>query len=124
MRLPYIGRHEDTLIICCCHTNDSLFGSENDDVLHRLTTKLGCKMHIVAKKNIAAHYNSLEIFQGHDYIQIYVAPYIDKILEEGKSDSRMIDPVHPSSIKELETSEAPTYPIEAKSTDTADGLPP
>jgi hypothetical protein len=38
-------------------------------------------------------------------------PYLDKIIanhgcsEEGKNETRLIEPLHPSSIKELETSE-------------------
>jgi hypothetical protein len=74
---------------------------------------------ILSKKALTTHYNGIKIVQARDYIQIHIPPYIDKILEnhgwneEGKSYTWMIEPLYPSSIKELETSEGKSDPVEA-----------
>jgi hypothetical protein len=78
-----------------------------------LISKLGLTVAIKAEEGLTTHFNGLEIVQDRDYIHIHVAPYIDKILvnhgwsEEGKQETRLVEPIHPSSIKELETSEGP-----------------
>jgi hypothetical protein len=89
---------------------------------------LGLKVSIQAEEGLSTHFNGLEIFQDRDYIHIHFAPYLDKILvnngwtEEGKQETRVIEPVHPSSIKELETSEVPDDATAAKTIETAAGF--
>jgi hypothetical protein len=83
---------------------------------------------IKADLGLSTHFNGLEIVQDWDYIHIHVAPYLDKILanhgwsEEGKQEARHCVPLHPSSIKELETSEGPEDPVAAKAVETAAGF--
>jgi hypothetical protein len=72
---------------------------------------LGLKVAIKANEGLATHFNGLEILQDRVYIHINVATYLNMILanhgwtEEGKQETRPIEPVHLSSIKELDTSE-------------------
>jgi hypothetical protein len=90
----------------CCHQTDYfLFGGQHGDVLRQLIGKLGGRFVIVAKEGLTSQYNGLEIVQARDYVHIHIAPYLDKIMcnhgwsEEGKNETRLIEPLHPSSIK-------------------------
>jgi hypothetical protein len=93
-----------------------------------LIVKLGLTVAIKAEEGLMTHFNGLEIVQDRDYIHIHVAPYLDKILanhgwsEEGKQETRLVEPIHPSSIKELETSEGPEDPAAAKAIEAAAGF--
>jgi hypothetical protein len=113
---------------CCRQSNDFLFGDENEDIIWRLIAALGLKVAIKAEEGLSTHFNGLEILQDRDCIHIHVAPYLDNILdnhgwtEEGKQETRLIEPVHPSSIKELETSEVPDDATAANVIETAAGL--
>jgi hypothetical protein len=61
-------------------------------------------------------------------VHIHVAPCLDKIIanhgwsEEGKNETRLIIPLHPSSIKELEISEGPEDPTEVRALENAAGF--
>jgi hypothetical protein len=74
------------------------------------------------------HYNGLEVVQTRDYVHVHVGPYIDNILSNhgwttaGKDDTKIIEPVHPNAIKEIETSEGPADPVAAKSIETTAGF--
>jgi hypothetical protein len=65
---------------------------------------------IVAEEDLTSHYNGLEIVQARDYVHVYFAPYLDTIIannsytEERNNETRLIEPMHPSSMKELKTS--------------------
>jgi hypothetical protein len=67
----------------------------------------------IKAEGLSTHFNGLEIVQDRDYICVNGAPYLDNILanhgwtEEVKQETRFMDPIHPISIKELETSEGP-----------------
>jgi hypothetical protein len=67
---------------------------------------------------LVSHYNGIEIVQDRDYVKIHVGKYIGKILanhgwEQGtKAESRLIEPLHPSTFKELEETVPPTEPSE------------
>jgi hypothetical protein len=124
----YVGRHEGQNIICCRQSYDFPFGGESEDVLRRLVAALGLKVAIKVGEGLSTHFNGLEILQDRDYIHIHVAPYLDKIFadhgwtEEVKQDTRLIEPVHPSSIKELDTSQGPDDVTGAKAIETAPGF--
>jgi hypothetical protein len=124
----YVGTHEGQKIICCCQSDDFLFGGEDETVIRQLIVALGLKVAIKAELGLSTHFNGLEKVQDRDYIHIHVSPYLDKILanhgwiEEGKHEARHFKPLHPSSIKELETSEGPEDPVAAKVIKTAAGF--
>lgn len=124
----YLGRFEGHEILCCRQTDDFLFGGEDEAVLRRLIGQLGGRVVIVAEEGLTSHYNGLEIVQARDYVHIHVAPYLDKIIathgwsEEGNNETRLIEPLHPSSIKELETSEGPEDPAEARAIEKSAGF--
>jgi hypothetical protein len=93
---------------------------QDETVIRRSIVALGLKVAIKAETGLYTHFDGLEIVQDWDYIHIHVAPYLDKVLsnhgwsDEGKQDTRHFEPIHPSSIKELETSEGPEDPVAAK----------
>jgi hypothetical protein len=100
----------------------------DETVIRRLIVALGLKVAIKAELGLSTNFNGIDIVQDRDYIHIRVAPYLDKILanhgwsEEGKQEARYFEPLHPSSIKELETSEGPKDPVAAKAVETAAGF--
>jgi hypothetical protein len=55
-----------------------------------------------------SHYKGIGITQARDYIKIHVELYIDKILSNhgweapSAAESRLIEPLHPSAVRELE----------------------
>jgi hypothetical protein len=65
--------------------------------------------------------------QDRDYVKVHVGKYIDKILtnhgwEQGaKSESRLIEPLHPSAFKELEET-PPTDAAEKNALEQSAGL--
>jgi hypothetical protein len=74
------------------------------------------------------HYNGLEVVQARDYIHIHIDPCVDNILNnngwdtDGKDVNSITEPVHPNSIKEIESSEGPDDPVSAKAIDPAAGF--
>jgi hypothetical protein len=124
----YVGTHEGHKIICCRQSDDFLFEGEDETVIRRLIVALGLTVAIKYELGLSTHFNVLEIVQDRDYIHIHVSPYLNKILanhgwsKEGKQEARHFEPLHPSSIKELETSEGPDDPVTAKAIETAAGF--
>jgi hypothetical protein len=120
--------HKGHKIICCRQSDYFLFGGEDETVIRRLIVALGLKVAIKAELGLSTHFNGLEIVQDRDYIHIHVSSYLDNILtnhgwsEEGKQEARHFEPLHPSSVKELETSEGPEDPVAAKAIETASGF--
>jgi hypothetical protein len=86
-----------------------MFGGEHKTILRRLCDRLGKAINLLSEPGLVKHYNGLEVVHTHDYLNIHVGPYIDKILDGhgwnmvGKVESRLVEPIHPSAIKELET---------------------
>jgi hypothetical protein len=124
----YLGQFEGHKIMCCRQSDAFLFGGQHEDFLRRLIGKLGDRVVIDAEEGLTSHYNGLEIVQARDYVHIHVAPYLDKIIgnhvwsDEGKNETRIIEPLHPSSIKELETSEGLEDPVDARALEKTPGF--
>jgi hypothetical protein len=89
------------------------------------------KVRIEAEEGLVSHYNGIEIVQSRDYIKIHVEGYIDKILDghgwstpsstEG-STVEPVEPVHPNTINELETTIGPKDPKAAAALATSSGF--
>jgi hypothetical protein len=77
---------------------------------------------------LVSHYNGIEIVQDRDYVKVHVGKYIDKILtnhgwEQGaKSESRLIEPLHPSAFKELEEMSPSTEAAEKNALEQSAGF--
>jgi hypothetical protein len=90
-----------------------MFGGKMEHVIRRLCTALGKDVNLLAEPGIINHYNGLELVQTCEYVHIHVGPYIDKILDghgwnvAGKDESRMIEPIHPGAVKEVDTAVGP-----------------
>jgi hypothetical protein len=112
----YLGKYEDLPVLICRQSDDFMFGGKAEPVLRRLCTALGKAVNLLAEPGLAKHYNGLEVVQTRDYVHIHVGPYLDKILDghgwnmAGKGESRLIEPIHPSAVKELETAVGPECP--------------
>jgi hypothetical protein len=89
---------------------------------------IGKEVDFLVTPGLAMHYNGLEVVHDRDYINIHIGPYVDNIINNhgwatvGKDDNRIIEPVHPKSIKEIESSEGPTDPMESKAIESAAGF--
>jgi hypothetical protein len=124
----YIGKFENLEVLVCRQTEDFMFGGESEPSLRRLANKIGKEVDFLVAPGLVTHYNGLEVVQDRDYVHIHVGPYIDKILNNhgwataGKDEDRIIEPVHPSSIKEIESSEVPEDPAAAKAIDNTAGF--
>jgi hypothetical protein len=97
-----------------------MFGGKSKPSLRRLANKIGKEVGFLVTPGLVTHYNGLEVVQDRDYVHIHVVPYIEKILNNhgwataGKDEDRIIEPVHSSSIKEIESYEGPEDPAAAK----------
>jgi hypothetical protein len=104
----YIGKFENLEVLVCRQTDDFMFGGESEPSLRRLANKIGKEVDFLVTYGLITHYNGLEVVQDRDYGHIHVGPYIDKILNNhgwgtsGKDEDQIIEPVHTSSIKEIE----------------------
>ena len=82
---------------------------------------MGAEVRLEAEEGFVSHYNGIDFLQTRDYIKMHAQSYISKILENhgwstaGKGESRLIEPLHPSAVKELETTEGPENDAEIAS---------
>jgi hypothetical protein len=93
-----------------------MFGGEHEPILQRLCDRLGKSVNLLSEPGLVKHYNGIEVVQTCDYLHIHVGPYIDKIIDghgwnmTGKDESHLVEPIHPITIKELETATGPGCP--------------
>jgi hypothetical protein len=115
-------------VLVCRQTDDFMFGGESEPSLRRLANKIGKEVDFLVTPGLVTDYNDLEVVQDRDYVHIHVGPYIGKILNNhgwattGKDEDRIIEPVYPSSIKEIESSEGPEDPAAAKAIENTAGF--
>jgi hypothetical protein len=89
---------------------------------------LTTKIKIEAEVGLLMHYNGIDIVQDRDYVVIHVSGYIGKIIanhgreQDIKVKSRLVEPLHPSALQELEAPEPPTDAIETAKLGTAAGF--
>jgi hypothetical protein len=92
--------------------------SLQEEGLRALFTHLATKIKIEAEVGLLVHYTGIDIIQDREYVKIHVSSYIGNILanhglEQGsKTGSRLIEPLHPSALRELEETYPPTDAIE------------
>jgi hypothetical protein len=103
-----------------CRQVDAFFFCGSDDAALRAQVfMLGTKIKIESESGLVNHYNGLGVIQSHEYIKIHVDNCIDNILDgrgwaQGTPpSSKHIEPIHPSSFKELESVAVSGDPHEA-----------
>jgi hypothetical protein len=112
----YLGRYEDAAILACRKSDDFMFGGEHEPILRRLCDRLGKAVNLLSEPSLVKHFNGLEVVQTPEYLHIHVGPYIDNIIDghglnmASKDEVHLVEPIHPSAIKELETATGPECP--------------
>jgi hypothetical protein len=110
----YIGAYAGQDVLIYRQVDDFMATGRDESLLRSLFTFLASKINIEAEVGLVSHYIGIEVVQDRDYIKVYVSKYTKKILakhgwEKGmKSESHLIEPVHPSAFKELEETIPPT----------------
>ena len=109
----YRGTFEGHEIFACRQIDDFMFSGKDEAVVRRLIERLGMDIRLEAEEDVVSHYNGIDFLQTRDYIKMHAQSYIAKILENhgwsaaGKGETRLVEPLHPSAMKELETTEGP-----------------
>jgi hypothetical protein len=109
----YLGSYGGQEVLIGRQIDDFLAAGLDEQPLRDLFQYLATKINIVAEIGLVSHYNGIEIVQDRDYVKIHVGKYIGKILanhgwEQGtKAESILIEPLHPSALKELEETSPP-----------------
>jgi hypothetical protein len=110
----YIGNYVGHYVLICRQLDDFIAAGEEEDKLRKLFTHLATKINIVAEIGLVSHYNGTGVVQDSDYVKVHVGKYIENILsnhrweQRTKSESHLIELLHPSAFKELEESICPS----------------
>ena len=97
----------------CKQVDDFQIAVADSSTIEDVINKIGGRVRFVGNKELMTHFNGACYLQTRDYIKMYCERYINKILENhgwdtpGKEDTKLIEPLHPDSIKELERTECP-----------------
>jgi hypothetical protein len=126
---PYIGAFAEQPVMIGRQVDDFKVAAKSVKTSRALIKFLQTKIIIEAEEGIMSHYNGIHIVQARDYVNIHVGTYIDKLLENHGwetpylSESHMIEPIHPSAIRELEETEPPATLAEAAEVEKSAGFP-
>jgi hypothetical protein len=112
----YLGQYENMPVLVCHQYDYFMFGDKTERVLRHICTELGKAVNLLMKNDLFKHCNGLDMVQTRDYLHIHFGPYKNKLIDghewnvAGKDESNLIEPIHPSVIKELETDIGPECP--------------
>jgi hypothetical protein len=125
----YVDIFAEHPVMIVRQVDDFKIAAEAEETSRALITYLKTKITIEVEEGIMSHYNGIDIVQARDYIKINVETYIDKLLSNHvleaplAAKSRLIEPLHPSSIRELEETNPSDTIAEAALVEKAAGFP-
>jgi hypothetical protein len=102
----YVGQYSGQEVLIGRQVDGFMALVLQESRLQDLFGYLATKIKIEAEAGLMSHCNSIEIIQDHDYVKIHVGKY--KILtnhgweQATKAEARLIEPLHPSTFRELE----------------------
>jgi hypothetical protein len=125
----YIGTFWGQVTLIGRQVDDFKAAGIREDKLRDLFKYLSTKTNIIAEDGIMSHYNGIDIVQARDYIKIHVETYIDKIIKvhgwetASSTEDRIVDPIHPSAVRELEETAPPETEAECLANEKDAGFP-
>jgi hypothetical protein len=87
-----------------------LIAGKDQAVLRRFAAEIGTHLNVTISDGPSSHYNGLDIDQTSEGIKIHCSTYLTKLASAHGWDvtsSKPLEPIHPDSVKELETSRGP-----------------
>jgi hypothetical protein len=124
----YDGSFKGYAVFACRQVDELIFCGKLETILQELVMVLAKTIKIEMEPELMNNYNWLEVVHSHAYIKVHVSPYIGNILEwngwsYGKPSSyNPIETIHPSSLKELETTVGLEDQCEAQRLEKEDGF--
>eukprot|EP00957_Ditylum_brightwellii_P202860 15332116-Ditylum_brightwellii.AAC.1 len=116
----YHGFHEGKLIFICCQVGNFKVAGPDGDIIQDLINAIGGKIQLTVEKELIHYYNGIDYKQTQDYVKMHAKTYLSKILKNHdwecgtKEEDKIIKPIHPDLIKELETTVGPSSEAESK----------
>eukprot|EP00957_Ditylum_brightwellii_P068258 5181565-Ditylum_brightwellii.AAC.1 len=92
----------------------------NIEIIQDLLNAIGGKKKITIEKEVLTYYNGIDYKQTCEYIKMHAITYLTNILKNHnweccpKDEEKIIETIHPTSIKELESTARPDLEAESK----------
>jgi hypothetical protein len=106
----YRGTFKDKPIILCRQVDDMLIAGEDIPSVHAFAKELSTHLKVTFGTTPSKHFNGLDILQTADGIKLSCGTFIRKLKAAhgwNETSSKFLEPISPSMLKELESTEGP-----------------
>ena len=93
--------------------DDFKIAATHRETIDQVILQIGGRVRFIENKDLMTKFNGANYVQSREYIKMHFQSYIENILNNHgwdtplKDDKKLIEPLHPDSIKELETTPGP-----------------
>lgn len=106
----YRGEFKGHDMLICRQVDDMLMAGDNADVIREFAGEIAKHLKVTSSTKPSTQFNGLDILQTREGIQINCSSYIKKLQKAhgwNEISNRLIEPISPSKVKELESMEGP-----------------
>ena len=120
-----IGTNE---VLICKQVDDFQIAAKHRETIDQVISQIGKRFRLIKNEGLMEKFNGANHLQSIQYIKMHCQSYIEKILNNHgwdspvKDDAKLIEPLHPDSIKELETTPGPQSQTEQQELEDSMGF--